>query len=993
MRSSNTHATRRHIKALSLAAAMSLPLFSPVTVVAQGADEAIEEVTVYGIRRSLDTAAEIKRDSDSIVDAITAEDIGLFSDNNMGEALQRVPGVQLERSEGEGFRISIRGLGPRFVRTTLNGRTALSSPGGEGGSDARGFSFNIIPSEVIAGAKVVKSTQAEDVEGGIGGVVDLQTTRPLNFAAAQEQDLYVAGALRGTQNDLEDKFSNRASLFLNSKVNDAFGVFIAGVFDQSEGVQDSSESQDFDVQDFRLDEGTILNGEVMTEELCGSLGFSWNGGRADCDLDTVGGTGLFDGIRNHRRIRERDRMTFTGGLQWQPNDNLDIYVDWTHSEQDEDREDFRHWLRAADALNRLDRSDTPTSISEIWINFDDATDFSDGTVLAYDFENYTEDRARQIVDVAHLLLQGETTADVGGINLKWSNDDWTAAFDFGYAQQDRTFLQRRVAADVDFSDQNDPARFPLYLDTEDDPLLSGINGTFDIRNGWPEVHYWDVNGVPLDVTDASYLNFDTDRQTYITEDNSETAFRLDFAKAVADRNDGDIISFIDEVSFGFAFRDREGFRNELRIEGEAGTRNSGEFADIGMEQFGVIRIDNFMDEISDPNFTHRSFVVPDTRAWIAADPAGTFSQDPRTGIQRQDRLYDIDEEITAAYLQFSFSGGDGVPFRGNIGVRYAETEQSSGGFVGAQDGADFFPLDPDEPYIITNRKYDDTLPSFNIAFDLADEWIARFAASKTVTRPDPVDLRQGWDFDSDFEDAYDGDARDQVGNSGNPDLEPYRTDNFDATLEWYPEAGGAYAFGLFYKELDGFISDGVEFIDVDLSVFDPDLGVVTYEIQRPVNTDGGTVKGWELSMHTPFDSFTDGFLSHFGVNASITYVDAELDAVRGSGRLVSLRGTSEWSGNLVTYFELEKFSARLAYNTRDDFLHQEAVSPNDFDEYTEGQEYVTLNLDYKFNKNWRLRFTGNNLTDSQRYRLWENKYFSDQRDDGRTFVLELRGRM
>ena len=204
MRMSKIRATARQIQALSLAVAVSLPLFAPATVLAQSADERIEEVTVYGIRSSLDTAADIKRNSDSIVDAITAEDIGLFSDNNIGEALQRVPGVQLERADNnEGSRISIRGLGPRFVRTTLNGRTALSSPGGENGTDARGFSFGLIPSEVITQATVHKSSQAIDVEGGIGGLVNLETTRPLDFAAQQEMDFYVGGAARVARREIQ----------------------------------------------------------------------------------------------------------------------------------------------------------------------------------------------------------------------------------------------------------------------------------------------------------------------------------------------------------------------------------------------------------------------------------------------------------------------------------------------------------------------------------------------------------------------------------------------------------------------------------------------------------------------------------------------------------------------------------------------------------------------------------------------------------------------
>jgi TonB-dependent receptor len=976
------------LRTLSLTIAISMPLLAPVTVLAQDADTgALEEVVVYGIRQSLDNAADIKRNSDSIVDAITAQDIGLFSDNNMGEALQRVPGVQLERSEGEGFRISIRGLGPRFVRTTLNGRTALSSPGGEGGSDARGFSFNIIPSEVISGARVIKSTQAMDVEGGIGGVVDLQTTRPLDLAADQEMDFYVGGSLRGTLNDLEDKNSTRGSLLLNSKVNDNFGVFFAAAIDRTDRVQESAESQDMDIQDFRLDEGTLLNGEAMTEALCGQLSFEWNAGRSDCDLGegpAESGVGIFDGNRSIIRDRERDRNTFTGGLQWQPSDNWEVYVDWTHGDEEESREDFRYWQRTEFGLGRLDRSDSPTSITDITINFDDADEFSDGTVTAFSFENMTEDSVRQTVDVGNLLIDSDTTVDVGGINVKWSNDDWTVRTDFGYASQEEKFLQRRVQADVDFSPNSDPARFPLWPDRRDDTTIPfvGINGSFDINSGVPIVMFEDVNGVPLDPTDPTDLNFDQDRQGFIIEDNSEMSFRLDVEKALD-------TGFLDRVNFGYAYRDRDGLRSELRTSGDCCSGgNQSNYLDLGIEQFGTQLITGFMNDINDPNFNH-SFVVPDIHAWLEADPVGTFAVAPRDGIPRQDREYEVEDQIEAFYLQASFSGGDRVPFRGNFGVRYAETRQTSIGLLGVQDGDNFVPLDPNNPVAGTDLKYDDTLPSFNIAFDFTDELVFRLAASKTVTRPDPVDLRQGWDLD-------DIDGSDNEGDAGNPDLDPYRTDNYDMSLEWYPESGGAYAIGVFYKELDGFIADGEEIVPIDLSPFDPALGVQDFEIERPVNTEGGDIFGYELSLHTPFDSFTDGFWRHFGINASFTYVDAELDAVRGSGRIVSLRGTSEWSGNIVAYFEKGPFAARVAYNDRDDFLHQEAVSSNDFDEFTEGAEYVTLNLDYRFNENWQLRFTGNNLSDSQRFQVWGaagSDYFSDQRNDGRTYVLELRGRM
>ena len=207
--------------------------------------ELLEEVVVVGIRSSLDTAAAIKRNADQMVDAISAEDIGLFSDNNIAEALQRIPGVQLERDAGEGFRISIRGLGPRYVRTTVNGRTALSSAGGEDGSseDSRGFTLNMIPSEVITRVTVEKSTMARNLEGGIAGTLDLQTNRPLSFADKKKEDLYISTAVRAGHNDLVDNNSGRVSGFVNKKFSDNFAGFLGIVLDDTDRADHAIETE------------------------------------------------------------------------------------------------------------------------------------------------------------------------------------------------------------------------------------------------------------------------------------------------------------------------------------------------------------------------------------------------------------------------------------------------------------------------------------------------------------------------------------------------------------------------------------------------------------------------------------------------------------------------------------------------------------------------------------------------------------------------------
>ncbi len=227
---------------------------------------------------------------------------------------------------------------------------------------------------------------------------------------------------------------------------------------------------------------------------------------------------------------------------------------------------------------------------------------------------------------------------------------------------------------------------------------------------------------------------------------------------------------------------------------------------------------------------------------------------------------------------------------------------------------------------------------------------------------------------------------------GNPDLEPYTTISYDMSLEWYPERGGSYGVGLFYKDLESFISSGSSPELIGFSDGAGGIIFVEFDVKRPINTDGGTVQGVEFQFHTPLD-FLPGFWQYFGVNGSYTYVDAEMDAVvPDRGVPISLRGTSENSGNLVVYFEREKFGARVAYNFRDDFLFQEGSDTDRFDEFTRGQDIVDLNLDYVFTDNMKLRFTANNLTDERRGRYWDTpgRYYSDLRDNGRTFVLEFR---
>jgi TonB-dependent receptor len=928
---------------------------------AMAQSDPMEEIVVTGIRRSLDIAADIKRESDQVVDAITAQDIGLFSDNNIGEALARVPGILLEREAGEGYRISIRGLGPRFVRTTVNGRTALSPSGGEtgNGDDARGFTYNILPSEVVSKATVSKSTQAWELEGGIGGVVDLTTNRPLDFRP-QGDDFYVSGTLRGTYNDLSEDTRYRGTLFLNHKFSENLGVFFAATIDEADRIDNLAESQRLRTFDHDLEPPTLLNGQPLPDQ---------DGDGEPDELDNQDYS-TFSGVRYQEQPIPRDRETYVGGVQWQSG-NWDVNFDWIYGIEDEVRDDKRYWYNWGDTTRRNERCLTSLTVD----TGDEALDQAEptlGTITAYEFVGAggsctgSSDRRRidLFANTLYRQIPRNSNVNVGGLNVAWSNDDdWSIEADFGFADQTTDRLLERFRGRLDRT-------LPRFTDGPN----PGVSGSYDINSGYPIALLQDSFGNPVEPLDTSHQLFNLLESNWTHEEAQDISARLDFTKTLESRNDGDLISFFDEFRFGVAWNEMEFGRNLLVREYEG--------PDFDLTTVRPAFGSNIMTDINVPGFVHDFAIFdindPQFRAWLDNVPGREVDQSG---------TFDVTEENTAFYVQGNFSGEGPVSYRGNIGLRYVETDQTNVGWVGEGEGDGFDPADPDNPQVTTARTYDDVLPSFNLAFDIGEDKVLRFAGNSAVTRPDPIDMSARIDI-RDVEDE--GELR---ASGGNPDLEPYKTDSFDVSLEWYPERGGSYGVGLFYKELDGFIASGVS--QEPVAVENRETGEIeirVYDVSRPVNTDGGTITGVELQFHTPLD-FLSGFWQYFGINGSYTYVDAEMDAVvPDRGTPISLRGTSERSGNLVVYYEREKFGARVAANYRSDYLFQEASDTDRFDEFTNGRTIIDMNLDYLIADNMKIRFTANNLTDERRTRFWDTpgQYYSDERDNGRAYVLEFR---
>lgn len=368
-------------------------------------EQAIEEVVVVtGIRQSQAEALGIKRESVNFVDAISAEEVGRLPDKNIAEALQRVTGVAIQRDRGEGDFVSIRGLGPDFVRGTTNGRTLVSATeafdstlsGGFPSRTGRATNFDVLPSEIIDTLDVVKSSSAEQVEGGIGGVVNVRTTRPFVIGTV------LSGRIEGTYRDFTgDVDPSGSALFSWANPERTFGGLAAVAYSQRDIREDFSRS------------------------------FGWlNWGTYDTDLDgAVDRSGeTFLPLSNNVDVyaESRERLTLHGTVQAALDEATEITVDLMHSKRD-----LSHTQSSAILVSLPIHVGNPDGSWQVpAANFDGATLTSIRSVLGNEDVSDRQDNHDELVTL--------------GVNLTRQTGAWNLSADVGYAKAEGSLAFDRV---------------------------------------------------------------------------------------------------------------------------------------------------------------------------------------------------------------------------------------------------------------------------------------------------------------------------------------------------------------------------------------------------------------------------------------------------------------------------------------------------------------------------------------------------------------------
>ena len=643
----------------------------------------LEEVVVTGIRASLDRALETKRDAAGFVDAINAEDVGKLPDQNVAEALQRVTGVSIQRSRGEGDFVSIRGLGPNFVRGTVNNRTLVSATesrdatrsGGLESSTGRETNFDILPAEMISSIEVVKSSSASQVEGGIGGVVNIKTQRPLALGTS------ATASAKGTYRDFNDKFDPSAS-GLASWANESktFGALGAVSYSKRTIREDDADSFGYSISDRTVD--TDGNGSGDRAGL--SFPFSFN----------------------PRSFEEtRKRLTLQGTLQWQLPDQSNLVVDTLYSDRDVSNTGLLSFLGTCcgfqGAFADVRNPDGSIRVPGIEIAGNSAVGFPVTSQISDNTD--TQDLEDRLYSV--------------GANYGKPLGDWNLGLDVSYSKAKGSLDFHRVSLLTN-------SVVPFVVSTSHDQLqLTMQPGGPDLTNP-ANYHTNNVDVVKRFNDDDEYgAAFDVTRK--LSEGGFFSALELGvhYSKRDVDRDDHTTFNInTDQVSVA-------GLNPNAFVRFNGGDFANGTssyplgsllFGDWGT-QTALLKANNPNANFESPFNAMQSFrITEETEAgYLQADIGTSLGSVPLKGNVGV-RFVRTDTSTTGFFQPFRI---DNDPNNNNLGTVVI--------------------LNPTVATVGFKNNYDNVLPSLNLSAELVPDLFLRFAAGRSVTRPTFLQMAPG----------------------------------------------------------------------------------------------------------------------------------------------------------------------------------------------------------------------------------------------------------
>jgi TonB-dependent receptor len=983
-------------------------MFASPALAQQQTTTTVDEIVITGIRASLERSIEIKRTNSGVVDAISAEDIGKFPDTNLAESLQRITGVSIDRTNGEGSQVTVRGFGGGFNLVTLNGRTMptanVATVGGDQSSDtaggtSRSFDFSNLASEGVTTLEVYKTGRAAIPSGGIGATINVKTRHPLD---ARESGLSGSIGVKGVYDqsmdkkvdDFGHKITPEVSGLLNWTDDDKkFGVALFGAYQKRDFTSRSVTSNDWNIRTY-------------SDFINPANGFVRNGGATQITGAPSSGSTLVaipNDSRYHFSQGERERINGQLTAQFRPTDSLTITGDVLYAQN-------KSFERRNDSTNWFNRP------------FDRVT-----------FDN------NPVVATAVLLSETLSgTKDMG--------------FEQQYRSNEDTLKSYGLNAEWDLSD-----RVRVRLDGHISKADSGPdspNGTSSttVSIGAPIVssHSVDYSGkVPIQkitindaaprgngngVMDVGDLGSQVARTWTNSQQHEVKEIRGDLTWDLDDNGS--------RFDAGFNYRTSKmvqassSTQQDLGSWGISNPRDVQQYAGNLVKAFCMAcQFNEFDLQQSGPGLVSFRANAIDLYNAMSAPYAALGNAVGITGQARNQ----VDEDILAGYAQVTWKSElAGRPATLVTGIRYERTDVTSTSLIRTPSAIVWtadndFRLDTASTYspLSGKGKYNNLLPALDFSVDIRDDLIGRFSFSRTIARPDYGNLFASQTVGTPNRPVSNGAI--PLGTSGNPDLEPLISDNFDVSLEWYYKPSSFVSAGFFEKRVNNFVGTGTftqnlfglrdvssgadgtrsgtakalltaigadqtdvnlftmtallqttgssaaaqaqfqanrgaggdlnqAFVDQILAAVDiaPNSSdpLMNFQVSKPINNRTGKIHGFEIAAQHFFGD------TGIGISGAYTMVRGDVEFDNGaspSQDQFALLGLSD-TANATLIYDKNGISARLTYNWRDKFLQATNRGGSRNPVYVAPFTQIDFNISYDVTPKLAVSFEGINLT-------------------------------
>jgi len=857
------------------------------------------EILVTGVRESIRSAQAIKRDADQVVDSVQAQDIGKLPDANTTEALQRIPGVQIQRRYGEGATdfdhrtqpaVTVRGL--TQVQNFLDGRAVYSASGG------RAFDLEGVPPELLAGIDVYKNAPANIIEGGVGGAVNLRTRRPFDSPGQ-----VISATVRGNYYDRVDKFGGAASALYSNRFDTGIGeigVLLNAVYSKSQYRQDGLLAGPFD---------TVAAGSIAG---------------APANAQVPYGFEIYDDTG------DRKRLGVAAALQWQASDAVLLTAQYQGT---------KYWFNRTGAYyydynNRTNVRDANGNVTSY------GTDPLPGATFVFNDEGYATKGSLQ-----------HQTFETGRFDQElWSaSQNFTLNLDWQASDRIKMNFDAQYLTSYYNADRNGHV-LSLYTQSGQNGLTTPHSTIvdFDLTGKYPR---WDVRDPSLLNNPANYTTpYIVDSLQRNDADTLALAYNLEYELGGG---------FLSKLRGGLRYADSNidlrgtwhgvcvtSLGADPNCSAPAGTPLVPLSQNPQLSMPGPSK--NWFDGntvtggLLYPAFPPGDGVLAQTRALFALLGAQTKDSFAPGDLNRQ-----TEKTFTSwGVADYAFELGS-VRIDGGAGVRLVRTEATSRGTQFNSDGTT-------SPIAIDNS-YTRALPSFNLRARFGDDFQMRFAYSKGLARPNFDQLSTNLTLNN--PNQVNPVTGHPSASSGNPRLRPIESDNFDLTAEWYFAPAGSLTAGLFYKKVKGFLAGGTivqsfNGVDYDVSTVvnsgDGEVKGAEIGYQQFFDFLPGVLSGLGVQAnYTYVDSSVSNPFSTPGSNIP---------------QQVPLEKLSKHSYNIVGLYEKGPVTARVAWSWRSSYLDQTTGSgANGIPQYARPYASLDASLSFDLNKHLALSIDAVNI--------------------------------